>query len=92
MENYNLKDVVDAIYANREELEGTLMVLSSHLERIANALEERNKIEIAKDEILKSTGSMIFNLDGDGKPRESQQKNRPPRPQHKKIDRDYIEQ
>ncbi len=67
MEDYNLKDVADAIYANREELEGTLMVLSSHLERIANALEEWNKIEIAKNEILKSTESMIFN-DGTDKP------------------------
>ncbi len=25
MENYTLKDVVDAIYANREELDDTLM-------------------------------------------------------------------
>lgn len=40
------KDVVDAIYANREELDATLMILSSQLERIAEALEERNKIEI----------------------------------------------
>ena len=90
MENYSLKDVVDAIYANREELDATLMVLNCHLERIAKALEERNKIEIAKDEILKAKGSMFFNLDGDGKTRE-----RPPRKpgmRRKAIERDYIKE
>ncbi len=50
MENYTLKDVADAIHSSQEELDGTLMVLNCHLERIAKALEERNKIEIKKTE------------------------------------------
>lgn len=48
MDNYTLKDVVNAIYENREELDGTLMILNGYLERIAKALEERNRIEIQK--------------------------------------------
>lgn len=48
MDNYTLKNVVNAIYENREELDGTLMILNGYLERIAKALEERNRIEIQK--------------------------------------------
>lgn len=88
MENYSLKDVVDAIYANREELDGTLMVLSSHLERIANALEERNKIEIKKIEAAKVLESAEFNLIEKGKFPERKKRNPPLRPG--KINRDYI--
>lgn len=88
MKNESLKDVVDAIYSNREELDGTLMVLSSHLERIAKALEERNKIEIAKVEAAKVSESAEFNLIEKVKLPERKKNNPPLRPG--KIDRDYI--
>lgn len=54
MENNSLKDVVDAIYSNRDELDGTLMVMNCHLDRIADALEERNRIETQRIETAKS--------------------------------------
>lgn len=88
MKTDSLKDVADAIHSSQEELDGTLMVMNCHLERIAKALEERNKIEIAKDEILKAATSMEFNLAEKGKTRKRKKRN--PSLRRLKGDRDYI--
>lgn len=88
MEKDSLKDVVDAIYANREELDGTLMVMNCHLDRIADALEERNRIETQKNEAEKVLETVEFNLIEKGKFPERKKRNPPMR--RVKGDRDYI--
>lgn len=89
MEKDSLKEIIDVIHSSQEELDGTLMVLNSHLERIAKALEKRNKIEIAKDEILKAATRVEFNLAEKGKLRERQPEK--PRMRRRTKDIDYIQ-